>query len=85
MRACAEATADDGTPRCVKLADKSDMMTTYRARQSASNDVDWSSSSSVCSTLDVKCRTENATPNDRSGKCKTKNVEAESWTPKSDG
>lgn len=38
-----EATTDDGTPRCVKLADKSDMMTTYRARQRAGNDMDWSS------------------------------------------
>jgi len=37
-----EATTDDRTLRCVKLADKSDMMTTYRARQGAGNDLVWS-------------------------------------------
>jgi len=38
-RAAEGATTDDGTLRCVKLADKSDMMTTYRARQCDGNDV----------------------------------------------
>jgi len=33
-----EAMADDRTPRCVKLASKSAMMTTYRARRRAGND-----------------------------------------------
>lgn len=36
-------TTDDGTSRCVKLADKSDMMTTYRACQPDANDMDCSS------------------------------------------